>query len=101
MIIFSYFKAQLTSPIQTDVDKYFSIDSNSRSISIVNINPAQYPTKCEFCNKKKFERTSHCRVCKICVLRRDHHCIWIGNCVGYRNNQYFLNFCFWVVVKFY
>jgi hypothetical protein len=99
MIIYSYFKAHLTSPMQTNVDKYFSIDTNERSISIVDINVTQYPTSCEFCNIKKFERTSHCRVCKICVLRRDHHCIWIGNCVGYKNTQYFFNFCFWVVVK--
>lgn len=101
MIMFCYFKASLTSPVQSDVDKYFnfSLGDQSKGNSIINIDVTRYKSKCEFCNKYKFERTSHCRVCNTCVLRRDHHCVWIGNCVGLNNNQYFFNFCTWVVVS--
>ncbi|KAF8147669.1 DHHC palmitoyltransferase-domain-containing protein [Crassisporium funariophilum] len=38
-------------------------------------------------------RAHHCRVCGTCVLKYDHHCPWIGQCVGGRNHKFFLNFC--------
>ncbi|KXN92539.1 putative palmitoyltransferase ZDHHC20 [Leucoagaricus sp. SymC.cos] len=38
-------------------------------------------------------RAHHCRNCGTCVLKFDHHCPWIGQCVGARNHKFFLNFC--------
>ncbi|KAF9450518.1 zf-DHHC-domain-containing protein [Macrolepiota fuliginosa MF-IS2] len=38
-------------------------------------------------------RAHHCRSCGTCVLKFDHHCPWIGQCVGARNHKFFLNFC--------
>ncbi|KAG5650899.1 hypothetical protein H0H81_010597 [Sphagnurus paluster] len=37
-------------------------------------------------------RTHHCRTCGTCVLKYDHHCSWIGQCVGACNQKFFLNF---------
>ncbi|KAK7447090.1 hypothetical protein VKT23_014304 [Stygiomarasmius scandens] len=39
-------------------------------------------------------RAHHCRSCGTCVLRYDHHCPWIGQCVGARNHKFFVNFNF-------
>jgi hypothetical protein len=99
MITFSYFLASYSSSGVSEADKYFHVNDNkeTQNKSIVNISSTNY-TDCEYCKKKKFVRSSHCRTCQECVLRRDHHCIWIGNCVGIGNNQYFINFCLWITV---
>jgi len=45
--------------------------------------------QCKWCNRYKPDRAHHCRVCRSCILRMDHHCPWIANCVGFRNHKYF------------
>jgi hypothetical protein len=46
--------------------------------------------KCHGCMVYKPDRVHHCQVCGQCVLRMDHHCPWIANCVGFRNYKFFL-----------
>ncbi|KAJ8931441.1 hypothetical protein NQ314_015623 [Rhamnusium bicolor] len=59
------------------------------------------PTKdedCEFlqvcgvCHGYKAPRAHHCRKCGRCVLKMDHHCPWINNCVGWGNHAHFTLF---------
>ncbi|KAJ1492829.1 DHHC palmitoyltransferase-domain-containing protein, partial [Baffinella frigidus] len=47
---------------------------------------------CTSCNIRKPLRSKHCSRCGRCVSRFDHHCPWIGNCVGYRNLPIFVTF---------
>lgn len=50
------------------------------------------PADCSTCKIQKPARSKHCNICGYCVLKQDHHCIWINQCVGYANYKYFLAF---------
>ncbi|CAJ1932929.1 unnamed protein product [Sphenostylis stenocarpa] len=49
-------------------------------------------TYCHYCSKPKSPRAHHCRSCRKCILDMDHHCPFIGNCVGAANHRSFIGF---------
>ncbi|KAJ1440384.1 Palmitoyltransferase, DHHC domain [Sesbania bispinosa] len=49
-------------------------------------------TFCYYCSKPKSPRAHHCRSCRKCILDMDHHCPFIGNCVGAANHRSFIAF---------
>ncbi|KAF7337106.1 Palmitoyltransferase [Mycena venus] len=73
-------------------------------------------TKCRKCGQQKPERTHHCRICKRCVLKYDHHCpvrpascsvraliysfalCRVNQCVGLHNERHFVMFMAYLII---
>jgi hypothetical protein len=55
---------------------------------------------CEYCSLEQPYRAKHCRECERCVRKYDHHCFWIGGCVGELNHRKFYLFLLFQTISF-
>jgi len=82
-VVFHFFAALLTHPGTQPGDT-----TSLKQVAAV----------CKKCILPKPPRTHHCSVCNCCILKMDHHCPWLNNCVGHHNHRYFFLYMVWMVV---
>jgi ankyrin repeat protein len=87
----NYCLAQKTDPgyIVSNCDQ-----QNRTIIQLIEQNLFDVETFCTWCLIRRPLRSKHCRECRRCVAKFDHHCPWVDNCVGDRNLRYFTGFVF-------
>ena len=54
--------------------------------------------QCLPCQTPAPPRSFHCKICKVCVLKRDHHCFFTASCIGFRNQRYYLVLVFYTII---
>lgn len=72
------------------INRGSSIDLNSSKTENLGNKNIRF---CSNCQITQTLRTKHCRDCQRCVNLFDHHCPWVGNCIGQNNRIYF----FWYI----
>eukprot|EP00501_MAST-03F_sp_TOSAG23-6_P001492 GSMAST32.ASY1.ANO1.1551.1 assembled CDS len=84
LIIISYLRTVFTNPGRVPDDWSLLHPTNDETTSKLSY--------CRKCDHMKPPRAHHCSVCNVCVLKMDHHCPWVCNCVGYANQKFFFQF---------
>lgn len=79
----------------TSVALMFTLAEVFNFVACICVSPGYAPVtqdfpQCDKCGRSKPPRAHHCLICKACILKLDHHCPWVNNCIGAPNLAYFL-----------
>nr|XP_054302267.1 palmitoyltransferase ZDHHC20 isoform X9 [Pongo pygmaeus] len=111
MFVWSYWMTIFTSPASPSKEFYLSNSEKeryekefsqerqqeilrraARALPIYTTSASKTIRYCEKCQLIKPDRAYHCSACDSCILKMDHHCPWVNNCVGFSNYKFFLLF---------
>lgn len=82
----------LSASVSANPDLYITPSNHSRQMSFYPYDYSLFHPghECRTCHFQKPARSRHCSICKSCISRADHHCVWVNNCVGRGNLRWFL-----------
>ena len=98
-IIVFLFLGGCTDPGILERNNEYAYYDNRKSVLKLNIQGHMINLNyCYTCFHFRPPRTSHCAECDNCVQNFDHHCLWMGTCVGKRNYRYFYFVIFFTTI---
>jgi len=74
------FEYEAVTSIQNDVMEKVSKENNIKL------------KRCDRCYVVRVHGTRHCNKCQGCIMKMDHHCPWVFNCIGQFNQKFFIQF---------
>jgi palmitoyltransferase ZDHHC2/15/20 len=104
MLFISFYQAARTDPGEIPKSGEWEIlleessDSENDKLAVEKRRDGSIRT-CNHCQMRKPDRCHHCKQCDRCILKMDHHCNWIANCVGNNNYKYFFLLIFYAVAS--
>ncbi|XP_047126260.1 palmitoyltransferase ZDHHC20-B isoform X1 [Hydra vulgaris] len=114
MFMYSYWKSILSSPgfvpsqfffSKEDLERYENsenpqdvVNEIAKGLPVVTWAVANSARYCGNCYVVKPDRSHHCTMCGRCILKMDHHCPWVNNCIGWGNYKYFILFLFYAIL---
>lgn len=95
--MYTYYKCWLSDPGVAIIDRTQQLDTIIKMAEVDGYFDAKQ--FCSTCLIRKPLRSKHCSHCNKCVARFDHHCPWVGNCIGSKNHRHFIWFLASVIVN--
>ena len=97
----SWYKTLIRNPgyLEQNTSQYFKILTEKLSLpsksdknnDIIFQDKFSEIKLCHICKTIQPLRSKHCRHCQRCIARFDHHCIYLGTCIGEFNRVPFFN----------
>ncbi|KAL9916029.1 palmitoyltransferase ZDHHC15B isoform 1-T1 [Glossina fuscipes fuscipes] len=87
---------------EVEIERLLRIENQEQQKRLLEYIAKDYPVSnrtlsgsirfCDKCKIIKPDRSHHCSVCGTCILKMDHHCPWVNNCVNFTNYKFFVLF---------